>query len=114
MLLRREFWTTKKKPIELFSCTAREKKVIWQPTADNDTEQDANDKVPDSHEDHNADDSDVFCPGCSKTNYFTNIAREPEYHYLLVRCLVSHKASLTRSMPSTNIKAPTTTTAMFI
>jgi hypothetical protein len=34
-----------------------------QLTADNDTKQDANDKVPHCHTNHDADNSDVLCPG---------------------------------------------------
>ena len=80
-----------------------------QPTADADPKQHPNHKVPPSHGDHDAHDGDVLRSAFVQPRAI-NITSTPVAH-LLTRCLVSHNASLTRSMPNTKINEPTTMTA---
>ena len=77
-------------------------------TAHYNAEYDTDHEVPYSHANHDASDRDVLHPGLWLS---TNTSNDVGCTNQLTRCLVSHSASLTRSIPSTKMRAPTTMTA---
>src|SRR6202035_1885600 len=77
-------------------------------TADNEAKKNTDHEIPHRHTNHDGRDRDIFHPGIQSMKVL-EITCIPEY--LVTRCLVSQRASLTRSIPKTNIRAPTTITA---
>lgn len=77
-------------------------------TTNDDPKQNTNDKVPNGHGDHDTNDRDVLHP--SQMPHHKNQLQNYRLcdAHLLTRCLVSHNASFTRSIPRTKMSAPTT------
>ena len=82
-----------------------------KPTTHDDTKQDPNNKIPSGHANHDTDDCYIFHPVQEKSESKKEIVRFTARRHLSARCLASHKASFTRSMPRTKISEPTTITA---
>jgi hypothetical protein len=87
---------------------AHEKKA-GKNSHDNEAKKNSDNEIPHRHTNHHGRDRDIFHPGIQPMKVPEAMCI-PEY--LVTRCLVSQRASLTRSIPKTNIRAPTTITAI--